>query len=213
MKLLGSDGSPYARKARIAITEKSVACEFVAASPRDPASGVSAANPLAKIPTLLLDDGTAIFDSSVIAEYVDGIGSGPKLIPDAFAERIAVRRWEALGNGILDATVNIMHDRRLPEPKQQGAEYVTRQMQKIEAALALIDKTVTGTDFVHGEKFSLGDVVCGTALGYLDRVLPEFDWRGRYANVKRYGAKLAARPSFTTTGFLTAEKPPAKAGS
>jgi glutathione S-transferase len=208
MKLLGSDGSPYARKARVAIAEKGVACEFVAASPRDPASGVSAANPLAKIPTLLLDDGTAIFDSSVIAEYVDGIGSGPKLIPDAFAERIAVRRWEALGNGILDATVNIMHDRRLPEPKQQGADYVARQVQKIEAALALIDKTVTGTDFVHGEKFSLGDVVCGTALGYLDRVLPEFDWRGRYANARRYGAKLAARPAFATTGFLTAEKPP-----
>jgi glutathione S-transferase len=208
MKLLGSDGSPYARKARIAIAEKGVACEFVSASPRDPASGVSAANPLSKIPTLLLDDGTAIFDSSVIAEYVDGIGSGPKLIPETFAERIAVRRWEALGNGLLDATVNIMHDRRLPAPQQQGADYVARQMQKIEAALAFIDKSVVGTDFVHGEKISLGDVVCGTALGYLDRVLPEFDWRGRYANARRYGAKLAARPAFATTGFLTAEKPP-----
>ncbi|HEY1505106.1 MAG TPA: glutathione S-transferase N-terminal domain-containing protein [Stellaceae bacterium] len=208
MKLLGSDGSPYVRKAWVAIAEKGVACAFVAASPRDPASGVSAANPLAKIPTLLLDDGTAIYDSSVIAEYVDGIGAAPKLIPDSFAERIAVRRWEALGNGLLDATVNIMHDRRLPEPKQQGADYVARQMQKIEAGLAFIDKTVAGTDFVHGEKYSLGDVVCGTALGYLDRVLPEFDWRGRYANVKRYAAKLAARPAFTTTGFLTAGKPP-----
>jgi glutathione S-transferase len=210
MKLLGSDGSPYARKARIAIAEKGVACEFVAASPRDPASGVSAANPLAKIPTLLLDDGSAIYDSSVIAEYVDGIGSGPKLIPDTFAERIAVRLWEVLGNGILDAAVNIMHDRRLPEPKQQGADYVGRQMQKIEAALAHIDKTVAGTDFVHGEKFSLGDAVCGAALGYLDRVVQEFDWRTRYANAKRYAAKLAARPSFATTGFLTAEKPPSK---
>jgi hypothetical protein len=59
MKLLGSDGSPYARKARIAIAEKGVACEFVSASPRDPASGVSAANPLSKIPTLLLDDAMA----------------------------------------------------------------------------------------------------------------------------------------------------------
>ena len=120
MKLFGTDGSPYVRKARVAIAEKGVACEFVAASPRDPASGVSAANPLAKIPTLLLDDGSAIYDSSVIAEYVDGIGSGPKLIPDAFAERIAVRLWEVLGNGILDAAVNIMHDRRLPEPSNKA---------------------------------------------------------------------------------------------
>src|ERR1700759_12337 len=110
MKLLGADGSPYVRKARVAIAEKGVACEFVAASPRDPASGISTANPLSKIPTLLLDDGSAIYDSSVIAEYVDGIGSGPKLIPDTFAERIAVRLWEVLGNAILDAAVNIMHD-------------------------------------------------------------------------------------------------------
>jgi len=208
MKLLGTDGSPYVRKARLAIAEKAVACDYVNASPRDPASGVSAANPLSKIPTLMLDDGTAIYDSSVIAEYVDGVGSGPKLIPETFAERIAVRRWEALGNGLLDATVAIMHDRRLPAPQQRGAEYVTRQMEKIEAALAFIDKTVAGTDFVHGEKFSLGDVVCGTALGYLDRQLPEFDWRGRYAHVKRYGAKLAARPAFVATAALTAEKPP-----
>ncbi|HEX3972353.1 MAG TPA: glutathione S-transferase N-terminal domain-containing protein [Stellaceae bacterium] len=207
MKLLGTDGSPYVRKARVAIAEKGVACDYVNASPRDPASGVSAANPLAKIPTLLLDDGSAIYDSSVIAEYVDGIGTGPKLIPDTFAERIAVRLWEVLGNGILDAAVNIMHDRRLPEPKQQGAEYVGRQMQKIEAALSHIDKTVAGTDFVHGEKMSLGDAVCGTALGYLDYQIPDFDWRGRYANVKRYAAKLAARPAFAKTGTLTAEKP------
>jgi glutathione S-transferase len=207
MKLLGTDGSPYARKARVAIAGKGVACDYVNASPRDPASGVSAANPLSKIPTLLLDDGTSIYDSSVIAEYVDGIGSGPKLIPDSFAERIAVRRWEALGNGILDAAVNVMHDRRLPLAQQRGTEYVTRQMEKIEAALAFIEKTVAGTDFVHGEKFSLGDVVCGTALGYLDRQLPDLDWRGRYANVKRYGDKLAARPAFLATAALTAEKP------
>ncbi len=119
-----------------------------------------------------------------------------------------MRQWEVLGNGILDAAVNIMHDRRMHDAKQQGADYVGRQMQKIEAALALIDKTVAGTDFVHGEKYSLGDAVCGAALGYLDRVVPEFDWRGRYASVKRYGATLAKRPAFTTTGFLTADKPP-----
>jgi glutathione S-transferase len=207
MKLLGTDGSPYVRKARVAIAEKGVTCDYINASPRDPASGVSAANPLAKIPTLLLDDGTPIYDSSVIAEYVDGIGAGPKLIPDSFAERIAVRRWEALGNGLLDATVAIMHDRRLPAAQQRGRDYTSRQMEKIEAALAFIDKTVTGTDFVHGEKMSLGDVVCGTALGYLDVQLPDFDWRDRYANVKRYAAKLATRPAFVSTGALTAEKP------
>jgi glutathione S-transferase len=207
MKLLGTDGSPYARKARVAIAEKGIACDFVTASPRDPASGVSAANPLGKIPTLVLDDGTAVFDSSVIIEYVDGLAPSPKLIPDAFAERIAVRRWGALGDGITDAAVAIMHDRRLPAPQRQGAELEAKQMKKIDAALALIDKTVASPDFLQGGQFSLGDVVCGAALGYLDRILPEFDWRGAHANLKRYAARLAARPAFIATAALTAEAP------
>lgn len=208
MKLLGTDASPYVRKAKVAIAEKGVACDYVAASPRDPQSGVSAANPLSKVPTLVLDDGTAIYDSSVIIEYVDGLAPAPKLIPDAFADRIAVKRWEALGNGVIDASVNIMHNRRLPAEKRQGADYETRQMQKIEAALALVDKTVAAAEFVHAARFGLGDVVCGAALGYLDRVLAEFDWRARYANLKRYAARLAARPAFASTAALTAEKPP-----
>lgn len=207
MKLLGTDGSPYVRKARVAIAEKGIACDYVTASPRDPDSGVAAANPLSKVPTLVLDDGTGLYDSSVIIEYVDGIAPSPKLIPEAFAERIAVKRWAALGDGILDATVNIMHDRRLPAPQQRGAEYTTRQMEKIEAALAVINETVASADFVHGPRFSLGDVVCGTALGYLDRQVPDFDWRGRYGNVKRYAARLAARPAFVSTATLTAEPP------
>ncbi|HEY3918806.1 MAG TPA: glutathione S-transferase N-terminal domain-containing protein [Stellaceae bacterium] len=208
MKLLGTDGSPYVRKARVAIAEKGVACDYVTAHPRDSASGVAAANPLSKVPTLVLDDGTGLYDSSVIAEYVDGLAPGPKLIPEAFAERIAVRRWAALGDGMIDATVAIMHDRRLPAEKQQGAEYEARQMKKIEAALAMLDKTLASADVVHGGRFSLGDVVCGTALGYLDRVLPGFDWRPRYAEVKRYAARLAARPAFVSTAALTAEPPP-----
>lgn len=207
MKLLGTDGSPYVRKARVAIAEKGIACDYVTASPRDPDSGVAAANPLSKVPTLVLDDGTGLYDSSVIIEYVDGIAPSPKLVPEAFAERIAVKRWAALGDGILDATVNIMHDRRLPAPQQRGAEYTTRQMEKIEAALAVINETVASADFVHGARFSLGDVVCGTALGYLDRQVPDFDWRGRYGNVKRYAARLAARPAFVSTATLTAEPP------
>lgn len=208
MKLLGTDGSPYVRKARVAIAEKGVACDYVAASPRDPDSGVAAANPLSKVPTLVLDDGTGVYDSSVIIEYVDGLAPAPKLIPEAFAERIAVKRWAALGDGITDAAVAIMHDRRLPAEKRQGADYEARQMKKIEAALALIDKTVASADFLEAGRFSLGDVVCGAALGYLDRVLPEFDWRPRYANAKRYAARLAARPAFASTAALTAEKPP-----
>jgi glutathione S-transferase len=208
MKLLGTDGSPYVRKARVAIAEKGIACDYVAASPRDPASGVSIANPLSKVPTLVLDNGEAVFDSSVIIEYVDGLAQAPKLIPDAFGDRIAVKRWAALGDGIIDAAVAIMHDRRLPAEKRQGPDYEARQMQKIEAALAFIDKSVAHAEFLHANRFTLADAVCGAALGYLDRVLPEFDWRGAHASLKRSAARLAARPAFVATAALTAEKPP-----
>src|SRR5258705_13671462 len=112
MKLLGSAGSPYARKARVAMLEKKMPCEFVVDRPSNPGSQVPKHNPLAKVPVLVLDDGKAIYDSSVIVEYFDGIGSGPKLIPADFAARIAVRQWEALGDGIVDSIVTLTHDSR-----------------------------------------------------------------------------------------------------
>src|ERR1700741_4027706 len=107
MKLFGSPGSPYVRKVRIVLEEKRVSYEYVVGSAGAPNSPVPQHNPLGKIPVLLRDDGTAVYDSPVIVEYIDGIGSGPQLIPEAFADRIEVKRWEALGDGIADATVLI----------------------------------------------------------------------------------------------------------
>ena len=199
MKLLGSDGSPYARKARIALEEKGVPYDYVIASPSNPASGVAAANPLSKIPTLVLDSGKGLYDSCVIVEYADGLKGVPTLIPPVFADRIEVKRWEALGDGVTDATVMIFHNRRLPTAQQPGPEAEVKQFKKINAGLATMEKDLGARSFCFGNSFTLADIVCGVALGYLDRVLPEVDWRKDYPKLKRHAAQLAERPSFRKT--------------
>src|SRR5882672_434031 len=110
MKLLGTPGSPFARKVRIVLEEKRIPHEYIIERPSAPGSRVPQFNPLGKIPVLALDDGRAIYDSAVIVEYLDAVAAGPRLIPDPLDERIEVRRWEALADGVADATVAINHE-------------------------------------------------------------------------------------------------------
>jgi len=205
MKLLGSPGSPYVRKARVAFAEKHIPYDFIIARPADPDSGVAELNPLGKIPVLVCDDGKAIYNSSVIVEYLDGLVVMNKLIPDAFPARIEVKRWEALGDGIVDATVAISHDERLPIPKRQTAEWYLKQQKKIDAGLATMEKDLGTREFCYGKTFTLADIVCGMALGYLDRVLPKVDWRKSCPALRAHAERLAQRVSFRTTLPLPGE--------
>src|SRR3981189_3923068 len=105
MKLLASTASPYARKVRIVLAEKKSERELqpVDVSPVD--NPVNAHNPLGKIPTLVLDDGTALYDSRVIVEFLDSVSPISKLIPEGTRDRLAARRWEALADGVTDAGI------------------------------------------------------------------------------------------------------------
>src|ERR1019366_3980017 len=199
MKLLGSPNSPYARKVRIALEEKKLLYEYVIVRPSDPSSGVSKVNPLGKIPVLIRDDGTALYDSPVIVEYVDGLVSTPRLIPEAFVSRIEVKRWEALGDGIADATVFISHDERLPEDKRQGAEWYAKQQSKIDGGLAAMERDLGSQQFCYGNTFTLADIACGMALGYLDRALPRVEWRKSYPALRALAERLEQRESFKNT--------------
>ena len=201
MKLLGSPGSPYARKARIAMLEKKIACEFVADRPSNPESQVPKYNPLGKVPVLVLDDGKAIYDSSVIVEYFDHIGggSGPRLIPADFTARIAVRLWEALGDGIVDAIVALTHDSRYSQTCDAHAAWYQKQLRKIDNGLATLEHDIGANEFCFGNAFGLADICAGMALGYLDRAYSSYDWRGKYPGLKRYTEKLFSRASFQQT--------------
>ena len=199
MKLFGSPGSPYVRKVRVVLAEKRISYDYVIDRPSLPESRVPQFNPLGKIPVLVGDDGRAVYDSAVIVEYLEGLVAEPRLIPAEFNDRIEVRRWEALGDGIADATVAISHDYREPEPQRKPAAWYDRQRQKIERGLAVMEKDLGDKEFCYGAGFTLADIAAGFALGYLDHVLPEIDWRKSCPGLKRLADRLAVRESFATT--------------
>ena len=147
MKLIGTVTSPYTRKVRVVLVEKRMECEFVTDSPNTPDSEVIRYNPLGKIPVLIRDDGRPLYDSVVITEYLDHFGSGPALIPADFESRIEVKRWEALGDGIADATVNINHERRETVEKQRSPEWFTKQRLKIDRGLAVMSADLGAQEY------------------------------------------------------------------
>ncbi len=199
MKLLGSPGSPYARKARIAMIEKQVSCEFVADRPSAPGSQVPVHNPLGKVPVLVRDDGRALYDSVVIVEYFDHLGTGPNLVPEIFEDRIEVKRLEALGDGLADCIVALTHDSRFTDTCDQNADWYQKQLKKIERTLAALQSEIGANEFCFGNAFGLADICAGTALGYMDRAYASYDWRGKHPGLKRYADMLFARASFVET--------------
>jgi glutathione S-transferase len=113
MKLLGTNTSPYVHKVRLVLLEKNIPHIYLVDPPREPGSQVARVNPLGRIPALILDDETCVFDSPVIAEYVDTLNDTPALIPRTSAlARMRVKRWEALADGIMDSAVAVRTDRR-----------------------------------------------------------------------------------------------------
>jgi glutathione S-transferase len=200
MRLFGTPGSPFSRKVRIVLEERGIPYDYVVERPSAPGSRVPQVNPLGKVPTLVLDDGRALYDSSVIVEYVDGLEGGPRLMPDARDERIEVRRWEALGDGIAEATVLINHEYREPADKQRAPAWFERQRAKVDRGLAVMARDLGGGEYCHGGRFTLADVAAGYALGYLDYALPEVEWRRAHPALERLAGRLAARKSFSATG-------------
>jgi len=146
------------------------------------------------------DDGRGLYDSVVIVEYLDAFGSGPKLIPEDFESRIEVKRWEALGDGIAEATVNINHEYHEPADKQRSAEWFEKQQLKIDRGLAVMEQDLGSDDFCHGKRFTLADIAAGYALDYLSFALPDYEWCSKHPALARLAERLGARASFNTTG-------------
>ena len=198
MKLLASPTSPYARKVRIALAEKKIDCELVEASPWVNDSIVPTHNPLGKVPVLILDDGTALYDSRVIVEYLDTVSPVSRLIPEPSRQRIAVKRWEALADGICDAAVAIVREAARPA-RQQSSETIDRQREKIERGIVDMASDLADKPWCNGEAHSLADIATGCALGYLDLRHPTIEWRGEHPNLVALFDKLSKRPSYSDT--------------
>lgn len=198
MKLIGALTSPYARKVRIVLAEKKIEYDFELDSPWTPESNIPDINPLGKIPVLVLDDETVLFDSRVIVEYLDNVAPNNKLMPAPNRERTEVKRWEALADGICDAAVLIFLEKMRPA-KQQSADWITRQEDKITRSLDFMSEQLGESSWCMGTHFSLADIATGCALGYLGFRFPGIDWREKYANLARISDKLLQRASFAET--------------
>ncbi len=198
MKLIATPASPFCRKVRIVLAEKRIDFEFIVDSPSNPASRVAQFNPLGKIPVLVLDDGGTLFDSRVIADYLDAASPVSRLIPEDPRERLRVKRWEALADGCLDAAVEIVVYTRRPVA-QQSPEWLARQRGKIERALDEMSAVLGKHEWCHGNAFSLADIAVGCALGCLDFRIPDLDWRSGHPALVALAARLAQRPSFAAT--------------
>jgi glutathione S-transferase len=196
MKLLGTLTSPYVRKARVVLAEKKIDFEWIPDSPNDPDSIARRVNPLARVPVLLLDDETPIFDSPVIVEYLDNLAPNKKLLPKANRERIEVKRWEALADGLLDAAVGIRLELLRPEDRRSDP-WIEREHSVIDATLVMMAAELGDKSWCMGTPFTLADIAVGCALGYLDFRFPELDWRSRHPPLARLHEKLMQRTSFS----------------
>jgi glutathione S-transferase len=201
MKLIGSSTSPYVRKVRVVMAEKKLEFQFKEEDVWSADTTIAEANPLGKVPCLIMEAGEAVFDSRVIVEYLDTLSPVGKLIPPSGRERVEVKTWEALGDGILDAAVAARMEAVWPQrsAEQRSQAWIDRNMGKIDQGLKAMSVGLGEKAFCHGIYFTLADVAVGCALGYLDFRFPNIAWRDAHPNLAKLQEKLMQRPSFTDT--------------
>lgn len=196
MKLIGSVTSPYVRKVRVVLAEKKLDYSFELENVWSAETVIHLSNPLGKVPCLVMEDGSAMYDSRVIAEYLDTLTPVCKLLPPNGRDRADVKVWEALSDGLLDAAVLVRLEKTLRPVEQQSPDWIARQMGKVHAGLATMSANLGESPFCKGNHYTLADVAVGCALGWLLFRFPEIDWRTDYPNLARLFDKLSERASF-----------------
>ncbi len=195
MQLHVSLTSPYARKARIAVRElglERAVSEILVDPWTDP--GLRALNPLSKVPTLVRDDGEILFESLLIVEYLDASAGGPRLVPAAGEARWAVLAMHALAQGMTDATVGIVVERRKEQAASRGT--ILRHEAAITASLARAEtRPLPERDGLA----DAGAIALATALGYLDLRTPELVWREDRPRLAAWFGAIERTPSFVAT--------------
>jgi len=199
IRLLGSLTSPYVRKVRIVMAEKRIDYQLELEDVWKPDTRILDANPLGKVPCLIMEDGGAVFDSRVIVEYLDGMTPVAKLIPPSGRERAEVRTWEALADGVLDASILVRLEQTQRPPEQQSGAWIDRQMGKVHSGVTAMSRGLADKPWCNGHAYTLADIAVGCALGYLDFRFSSFDWRTRHPNLAKLVEKLTVRPSFVDT--------------
>ncbi|MGX1306856.1 glutathione S-transferase [Amorphus suaedae] len=198
MKLFYSLSSPYVRKVMVIALETGQASDIEklpsAASPVARDATIVAVNPLGKVPTLILDDGSALYDSRAIAMYLDARHDGAPLYPADGPERWTVMRWEALADGLLDAALLLRYETFMRPEEKRWPEWIAGQYEKIASALDVMEAEIGG----RGE-IDAGLIAAGCALGYLDLRFADLGWRDSHPALAAWFAGFAERPSMVAT--------------
>ena len=203
MRLIGAVTSPYVRKVRVVLAEKKLDYKFLPENVWADDTQIGAANPLGKVPCLVMDGQDAVFDSRVIVEYLDTLSPVGKLIPPSGRQRVEVKTWEALADGLMDAAILARLERTWPgrAESERSQAWIDRQMKKVDDALTAMSAGLADKPWCsQGVHLTLADIAVGCALGYLDFRFPELDWRGRHANLALLlDDRLMRRASFSET--------------
>ena len=198
MKLLYSLTSPYARKIRVVALEKHIEIELQLINLADADCPINQHNPLGKIPVLVLDDDSHLYDSRVIAEYLDHRTPVAKLLPQEHTAKIQVRRWEALADGVCDAAVMAMNEGRRVEAKRDQA-VIDKQMAKVTRGLKVLNDELGENKWCVGNALSLADITLGCVLGWLELRFSDLAWKETHQNLAKHYLMMQKRPSFKET--------------
>jgi glutathione S-transferase len=195
MKLRYSTTSPYVRKVVVTAAEKGLTdqIKLVATNTRDANSGLEKDNPLGKVPALITDDGESLYDSPVICEYLDGLAKGRRLIPARGPKRFKALKLQALGDGMLDAAVAAVVEKRFRPPEKLHQPDIDRQMGKVANGLDALETMIASKEL--GRAPTIGSIAVGCALGYLDFRFPDLKWRRGRPKLTRWFKSLSKRPS------------------
>ncbi|MFT3718317.1 glutathione S-transferase N-terminal domain-containing protein [Pseudorhodoferax sp.] len=201
LKLIGSRSSPYVRKVRIVMAEKKLDYQFVEEDVWADTTTIARANPLGKVPCLLMEGGEAVYDSRVIVEYLDTLSPVGRLIPVPGRERAEVKTCEALADGVMDAGVLARMEAIWPHraDSERSQAWIDRQLGKVHAGLMALSQGLGDKPFCSGIHLSLSDIAVGCALGWLEFRFPHIDWRSAHPNLARLQDKLMQRQSFADT--------------
>ncbi|HEY1710394.1 MAG TPA: glutathione S-transferase N-terminal domain-containing protein [Rhizomicrobium sp.] len=198
MKLYSNPASPFARKCRVIAHELNLKLETIDVNARDDES-LRRVNPLKKIPALILDDGSALFDSPVICEYLNHLGGG-KFFPGMSILRGTAGRWkalmlQALADGVMEAAVACRYESIQPAEKQ-NADFMARYRATIAAGVDTLEK------ITFADPPTIGEVSIGCMLGYLDFRYADIGWRATHPNLAKWFE------SFSRFASMQATEPP-----
>jgi glutathione S-transferase len=197
MKLYYSPASPYVRKVRVLALEtglmENIELAAVSLTPIGPDANLCGDNPIGKIPTLVRDDGSALYDSRVICEYLDAQHNGKRMFPDNGDARWNAVRRQALADGILDAAVGTRYETFLRPEEFRWPDWINAQLTKVRRSLDAIESETLG-DIVD-----IGTISVACALGYLDFRYPDEGWRDSRPKLAAWYQKFAKRPSMRET--------------